>query len=75
MAEKNIHQTWGDNIKVAFRDVRNKAKAAHAVPFGQERLTPAESKARFAQMSQAEREKFIASRGPSEVIKILKGDA
>lgn len=73
MADQNIHQKWSHDIKVAFRDVRKKAKAAEAVPFGQERLSPAESKARFAQMSSGEREKFIAERGPNEVIRMLKG--
>ncbi len=74
MADQNIHQNWSKDIKVAFRDVRNKAKQADAVPFGQERLSPAESKARFASMSQSEREKFITQRGEKEVIEMLKGN-
>lgn len=73
MADQNIHQTWSNDIKVAFRDVRHKTKAADAVPFGQERLTPAESKARFTSMSPAEREKFITLRGEKEIIRMLKG--
>lgn len=73
MADRNIHQTWSNDIKTAFRDVRNKAKAADAVPFGQERLTSAEVRTRFAEMSRGEREKFIAERGPNEVIQMLKG--
>ena len=74
MAERNKHQKWGAGVNTAFRELRNKSEAANAVPFGQERLTSAESKSRFASMSQAEREKFISSHGPSEIIKILKGD-
>ncbi len=73
MVDQNMHQDWSRDIKVAFRDVRNKAKAANAVPLGQERLTLAESKARFTAMSLGEREKFIAERGTSEVIRMLKG--
>lgn len=73
MVERNRHEKWAGSINTAFRELRNKAKDANAVPLGQERLTPAESKARFASMSPQEREKFIASRGEKEIIRMLKG--
>ncbi len=72
MAEQNMHQRWGSGVNIAFRELRAKAKAANAVPFGQERLSPAETKARFSQMSAGERKKFIASRGEQKVIRMLK---
>ncbi len=72
MVERNPHQEWGSGVNVLFRELRSKAKAADAVPLGQERLTPSESKARFAQMTKPEREKFIASRGEQEIIRMLK---
>ena len=74
MADRNMHQDWSKDIRVAFSDVRSKAKASNAVPFGQERLSPAESKAKLTSMSPQERERFISERGSSEVIKMLRGD-
>ena len=73
MAETNPHQTWRGGVNTAFRELRNKSKKANVVPLGQERLTPAESKARFTQMSPEAREKFIAEQGPEEVIRMLRG--
>lgn len=74
MAERNPHETWAGPVNTAFRELRNKAKAANAVPLGQERLSPAESKTRFVQMSPVEREAFITSRGEKEIIRMLKGN-
>ena len=73
MAERNRHEGWAPGVNTLFRKLRAKAKAANAVPLGQERLSPGESKARFTAMSPGEREKFIASRGEKEIIRMLKG--
>ena len=73
MGERNKHNTWGDKVGLAFREQMRKAKEANAIPFGQERLTPKEAKARFINMSDGERQQFIAERGEENVLNLLRG--
>ena len=74
MTNRNMHQDWSSNIKVAFREVRKRAKEANTVPFGEERLTAAQAKERFAGMGEAERAKFIADKGEAEILNMLRGN-
>jgi len=73
MAERNKHDAWGDKVGMAYREQMRKAKEADAIPYGQERLTPTEARDRFANMTQPERQKFIAERGQDEVLRMLRG--
>ena len=73
MGEFNKHEKWGDNVGAAYREQIRLAKEANTVPYGQERLTTAEAKARWSGMSVAERQKFIAENGREEVIRSFGG--
>ncbi len=73
MAERNKHDAWGEKVNTAFREQMRKANEADAVPFGQERLTPREARERFVNMSDGERQQFIADRGEENVLDMLKG--
>lgn len=73
MAERNPHDKWGENISVTFREILREAKDTDAVPFGEERLTAAEAKKRFTDMTDGERQRFIAEKGETEVLRMLRG--
>ena len=75
MAERNIHDSWFEKGKTEYRELLRKAKEANAVPIGEERLTTAEARNRFVNMSKPERRKFIAEKGGTEaVLKLLRGE-
>lgn len=74
MSDKNPISSWGnDTIGVAYREQLRKTKKSNAVPFGEERLTPSEGRARFDGMTGPERQRFIAEKGEVEVLKMLRG--
>ena len=73
MGEVNPHQKWANGVNVLARSMRKKAKESDIVPFGQERLTPKAARVRFENMTQPERQKFIADKGETEVLKMLRG--
>ena len=74
MAERNPISDWGnDTIGVAYRETLRKTKESNPVPFGEERLTPKEGRARFDGMTAPERQHLIAQKGEAEVIRMLRG--
>ena len=74
MGIRNPISSWGnDTIGVAYRETLRKTKESNPVPFGEERLTPSEGRARFDGMTGPERHRLIAEKGEVEVLKMLRG--
>lgn len=73
MPETNPIDAWGNDITSLYGKMLREANEANPVPLGQERLSTSEAKKRFVEMSEPERQRFIAERGEAAVLDMLRG--
>ena len=73
MAKRNPFDKISDNIAKDFTRRLKSAKDTKIVPFGEEEVSPAEFRTRFAGMSKGDRQKTLDINGQAEVLKQLRG--
>jgi len=74
MARRNPLEKALDHVADDFKRRLASVKSSNIVPLGQEEVTPREFRARFANMSEMDRQKVLAENGQAEVLSQLRGN-
>ena len=71
MAKRNPLEN--NRISERFKASLERARNSTIVPFGEEEVSPAEFRSRFANMSEFERKQVLNRNGQAEIIRQLRG--
>ena len=73
MARRNPLEKVNDRIVERYKRNIESTKNFKAVPFGEEEVSPKEFRSKFAEMSEANRQRVLDANGQAEILRQLKG--